>query len=643
MKAIAIYFFLTLFCLAQELPFSRGVNLTNWFQADTPQQIQFQKYTLEDFENIKTLGCDVIRLPLNLNNMTMGEPFLELDPLFLYFLDKAVSYAEQTDIHLILDNHSFNPAIVTDPAIIDTLLPVWKQLAERYKDDYPNLYYEILNEPHGISDELWNSIQQQVINTIREIDTVHTIIVGPAGWNSYHNLQYMPIYEDENLIYTFHFYDPFLFTHQGASWTEPSLVPLSGIPFPYNASQMPNCPPELVGTWIEYALNDYISNGTLSSLTQLIDIPYQFGLDRNIPLFCGEFGVYIPNSDSSQRVLWYGFVKNLLASRNIMWTIWDYHGGFGLFKEEYGGMFEHDLNNPLLEALGLNPQPQTPFIKIPDSSNILLYEDFFGKNIFTDIYTPQGSVSLYSSDNPNTGEYCISWQDGDQYSHLTLDFTKVKDFSFLSSHDFNLEFYIKGDSPGSSLDIRFLDTKTGPDDHPWRMGVTINESIVNWNGTWQHVTIPLSLMQEKGSWDNNNWYEPEGKFDWTEIDKLQIVAEHHSFEDKKFWFDDIKIYNPNSTGNVNKEIVIFDYNLKQNYPNPFNPSTVIEFSIPMYANVKLEVFDILGRRVKLLSNEYFDSGKHKIEFNSEGLSSGIYFYRITSGLFSESKKMILAK
>src|SRR5690554_3019824 len=137
---------------SQDIPFQRGINLTNWFQARSPGAIQFGKYGKKDFENIKSLGCDVIRLPINLHSMTMGAPEYKPDPLFLTFLDSAVAWAEDLELHLIIDNHSFDPAVNTDPAVELILVKVWSHMAQYYKDKYENLYYEVLNEPHGIDD-----------------------------------------------------------------------------------------------------------------------------------------------------------------------------------------------------------------------------------------------------------------------------------------------------------------------------------------------------------------------------------------------------------------------------------------------------------------------------------------------------------
>ena len=165
-----------------ETPFKRGVNLTGWFQESSVRQIQFTKYTKQDLINIKSLGCDVIRLPINLHFMTNGEPDYTVEPLFFNFLDQVIDWAEELELHLIIDNHSFDPAEDTEPNIVDILVPVWTQMAEHYKERSNLIYYEVLNEPHGISDQIWNNIQQQVIDAIRQVDQKHTIAVSaPAS------------------------------------------------------------------------------------------------------------------------------------------------------------------------------------------------------------------------------------------------------------------------------------------------------------------------------------------------------------------------------------------------------------------------------------------------------------------------------
>ena len=85
------------------------------------------------------------------------------------------------------------------------------------------------------------------------------------------------------------------------------------------------------------------------------------------------------------------------------------------------------------------------------------------------------------------------------------------------------------------------------------------------------------------------------------------------------------------------------YSLGQNYPNPFNPETTISFGLPEAANVRIAVYDLLGRQVALLVNGYREAGMHEVSFDAADLSSGLYVYRIEAGDFTAVKKMILMK
>lgn len=108
-----------------------------------------------------------------------------------------------------------------------------------------------------------------------------------------------------------------------------------------------------------------------------------------------------------------------------------------------------------------------------------------------------------------------------------------------------------------------------------------------------------------------------------------------------------------STGNIYKygtttgitpvSNVSTTYKLDQNYPNPFNPTTKISFSVPVSGSVTLKVYDMMGKEVADLVNNQLNSGTYSIDFNASNLSSGIYTYSMTSGSFTETKKMILVK
>jgi len=94
---------------------------------------------------------------------------------------------------------------------------------------------------------------------------------------------------------------------------------------------------------------------------------------------------------------------------------------------------------------------------------------------------------------------------------------------------------------------------------------------------------------------------------------------------------------------VKNENLPTSYSLEQNYPNPFNPTTTIEYSLPRNGFVTLKVFNVLGKEVATLVNGQVEAGKHKVDFDASTLNSGVYFYRIESGTFVETKKMILLR
>ncbi len=335
--------------LLAQTSFHRGVNLTEWFQADSTSRIDFSKYAKQDLINIKSLGCDVIRLPISMHRFTKGIPDYTFNPLYFTYLDSVITWAEQLRLYLILDNHSFDAAISSGPI----LLKVWKQMAEHYKNRSRYLLYEIFNEPHDISTADWGEIQQRVINAIRVHDTRHTIIVGGSNFNGYSELKHLPCYTDTNLIYTFHFYDPFLFTTQGAKWT--GMEAISGIPFPYEAAKMPAKSDSLKSNlWLDSMINNYNVQGNVATIKSQIGEAITFRDTRKVKIYCGEFGVYIPKSKKEDRVYWYKVVRRYLNEKKIPWTIWDYQGGFGLFTKDKDGQFDEDLNIPLVRILDLN-------------------------------------------------------------------------------------------------------------------------------------------------------------------------------------------------------------------------------------------------------------------------------------------------
>ncbi|MDD4968914.1 MAG: cellulase family glycosylhydrolase [Paludibacter sp.] len=616
-----------------QAPFSRGVNLTGWFQTSGSHQIQFTKYTRQDFVNIKSLGCDVIRLPINLFYMAGSKPDYTLDPLFYQFLDQAVSWAEELHIYLLLDNHSSDDIASFNPDLEAILSKTWLQMATHYKNRSSYIMYEIMNEPHGITTQAWGKIQQTAITAIRSVDPVHTLIVGPSSYNSYTDLSLLPVYTDPNLIYTFHFYDPFVFTHQGATWPSPSMASLANVPFPYNAATMPAVPSDLAGTWVAGSIGNYMNEGTVAKVHALLDMAVTFKTSRNVKLYCGEFGVYTPNSNDADRVNWYREVRSYLEQKGIAWTTWDYQGGFGLFKKGSNEQFLNDLNVPLVQVLGLTAPVQQVFVLKPDTVGITVYTDFIGEKIQEASNASGATIDFYSTEKPNNGTYCLYWNGSAQYGTLGFDFLPDKDLSTLKAQNYALSLLVKGNTPGTQFDLRFIDTKTSvATDHPWRMNYTVDDTKVPWDNAWHKLYIPLSQFIEGGSWDNA-WYPAIGVFDWKAVDRFNIVAEQASLANKSFWFDNIQLTNRDTARVLNTALhgIRMDTNLALKvFPNPAIHSTTIYYTLPKSQSIDISIYTVSGQKVRTIFHSTQPAGEYSILWNmnnDRGFSvpEGIYF------------------
>lgn len=343
-------------------PFTKGINFTNWLEYKRADLIDPDYYTKQDFMNARKLGCDCIRLPIHFEEICEGIADYTIPENIFAILDKVAAWAEELELYVIFDFHNATHADSQTSADVENLLtPLWTQIASRYKDASKYLIYELMNEPHGIEVPLWNDIIGRVFKVVRSIDPNHYIIAGGADWNSFAAMKTLPDFQDDMVIYTFHFYDPHTFTHQGASWCHMERV--IHIPFPYDAARMPALP-ENPTEEEKQKFAAYPEQGTVAKVEEFFDQYVAFSQERQAPVFCGEFGCFAPFADHEDRVNWYTIVTNLLEERGIARTSWDYYGGFGpfsmdLFKiraagQEFKLSFPEDLDMDIVKALGLN-------------------------------------------------------------------------------------------------------------------------------------------------------------------------------------------------------------------------------------------------------------------------------------------------
>lgn len=172
-----------------------------------------------------------------------------------------------------------------------------------------------------------------------------------------------------------------------------------------------------------------------------------------------------------------------------------------------------------------------------------------------------------------------------------------------------------------------------------------NAVTLNWNTTTEvkNYGFDIERKNKKGSWKKIGFVEGAGNSNspksYSFIDK-NVTDGVYLYRLKQIDTDGSYEY----SNEIDVTIKTTDkFALKQNYPNPFNPSTKIEYSIPYSENVLIKVYDVLGREVETLLNEYKNAGTYEIEFNATELTSGLYFYKIISGNKTETRKMMLVR
>jgi len=185
------------------------------------------------------------------------------------------------------------------------------------------------------------------------------------------------------------------------------------------------------------------------------------------------------------------------------------------------------------------------------------------------------------------------------------------------------------------------------------------EFYAGYNSQWlTNAKLQIMLVTNNGQdwnelWEfdvtTNGWEWKKFEIDLTPYannTNIQLAWEYIGNDGDYVALDNVKVTGFESITDVqdtNTDIVPNNFELSQNYPNPFNPSTQINYSLPESGNVRLIIYDILGREVKTIVNEFQNAGSYSIDFNAGELSNGIYFYRLNAGGFSTTKKMILLK
>jgi endoglucanase len=201
-----------------QLELKRGINVLGYDPIWTdPAHGRFQE---RHFAEIRKGGFDFIRVNLAAFKHMSGDN--RLSPAFLDRLDWIVKNATAAGLSVIIDEHDFNACSDNVETCRTKLSAFWSEVAPRYRDAPPTVLFELLNEPHAKLDaDTWNALYPDILSIVRQTNPTRRVVIGPTQWNSREKLDTLKLpANDPNVIVTFHYYDPFHFTHQGAPWVE---------------------------------------------------------------------------------------------------------------------------------------------------------------------------------------------------------------------------------------------------------------------------------------------------------------------------------------------------------------------------------------------------------------------------------------
>ena len=321
----------------------RGVNLSNWFEAPAGEDWGGGPLGTSDFAAVRAEGFDHVRLPVSWNYHTGPAPAYTISNAFFVQVDTVVTGLLARGIRVILNVHHFNEFYGDPAAWTNKLYAIWDQLADHFAAIGDDLAFEILNEPHDeASTEIMNNIYAFLLPRLRLAAPTRPIFVGPGNWNGIGELPLLRLpVSDSNLVVSVHSYAPFLYTHQGATWTGPETA-TTNVMYPGPPVEAVTPHPDAAGEWGVAAWfeayntqpterNPCSSNAFQSALQLARAWSDYYGR----PVHVGEFGAF-STSDDASRARFYREMREGMDRRGLGWASWDWKSGFYYWDRDAG-------------------------------------------------------------------------------------------------------------------------------------------------------------------------------------------------------------------------------------------------------------------------------------------------------------------
>jgi endoglucanase len=334
----------------------KGANVCRWFRFVTQESPEhFANYISEpETKAMHQMGLTHVRLCIQ-PKVIMDQATGAVREENAAFVDAAIERFHRAGLLVLIDLHNEDRASELNPAWQEAFVRFWTDCAARLKHFDPELtMLEIINEPVFAGREAeWNAFNTRLAFAIRKSAPEHTIMTSGPNWGGIDGLRKLTLLEDRNVVYSFHCYDPFAFTHQGATWAGPDVKPLRGVPYPSSVesvaplladlAQYPGSS-KMVEKYGKEAWNK-------AKLAARFKKGIEWGALNNVPLYCGEFGVFPPYAKAEHRTNWFRDFGQVLAENQIGWAVWGWDEGFGLNRKYVGG--KPEVDKTVATSLGL--------------------------------------------------------------------------------------------------------------------------------------------------------------------------------------------------------------------------------------------------------------------------------------------------
>jgi hypothetical protein len=336
----------------------RGVNLSHWFsQAPVYTKERLETHTTaQDIALIKSMGFDHVRFPIEPAPLLADTPDPSvLNTTYLQYVDRALDMILGAGLAVVIDIHpsdEFKLRMNRDERGVEAFAKFWRAFASHLsKRDPEFVFLEVINEPMVEDGYRWYGIQGKLIAAIRAAAPNHTIIASGHRWSGLAEMLFLEPYSDANIIYNFHFYEPFAFTHQGATWAGPNLPFYKNVPYPSSPEAVQPVLDTIQDEPARYNLLRYgEDNWNAARIDRELGLAAEWASKRHVYITCNEFGAFRKFARAGDRVAWLHDMRVALEKHGIGWTMWDYAGGFAAVNKTNGQAQE---DPELVKALGL--------------------------------------------------------------------------------------------------------------------------------------------------------------------------------------------------------------------------------------------------------------------------------------------------